>query len=50
MYPNILGSNSMAYIDDIKKVAELNFPWEELSGKNILITGATGMILSLIHI
>lgn len=46
MYPNILGSNSMAYIDDIKKVAELNFPWEELSGKNILITGATGMICS----
>lgn len=34
----------MAYIDDITKVATLDLPWEKLSGKNILITGATGMI------
>lgn len=34
----------MAYIDDIAKVANLNLPWEKLSGKNILVTGATGMI------
>ena len=36
----------MAYIDDILKIASLDFTWEELSGKNILITGATGMICS----
>lgn len=36
----------MAYIDDIKNVASLNLPWGELSGKNILVTGATGMICS----
>lgn len=36
----------MAYIDDILKIASLDFTWEELSGKNILVTGATGMICS----
>lgn len=36
----------MAYIDDIKKVASLDLPWSDLSGKNILITGATGLICS----
>lgn len=34
----------MAYIDDIQKVASLNLPWEKLSGCNILVTGATGLI------
>lgn len=34
----------MGYIDDIIKVSNLNLPWEKLSGKNILITGATGLI------
>ncbi|MCQ2203692.1 MAG: NAD-dependent epimerase/dehydratase family protein [Bacteroidales bacterium] len=34
----------MAYIDDIKAVASLNLPWEKLSGCNILIAGATGLI------
>ena len=36
----------MAYIDDILNIASLDFTWEELSGKNILVTGATGMICS----
>ena len=36
----------MAYIDDIEKVSALELPWNELSGKNILVTGATGMICS----
>ena len=36
----------MAYIDDIKKVASLDLPWSNLQGRNILITGATGMICS----
>ncbi len=32
------------YTDDIRKIASLPLPWHELSGSNILITGATGMI------
>lgn len=36
----------MSYFEDIKKVASLNLPWGDLSGKNILVTGATGMICS----
>lgn len=34
----------MAYIDDIRSVASLPLQWQTLSGKNILVTGATGMI------
>ena len=34
----------MSYTDDISQVASLNLPWESLKGKNILVTGATGMI------
>lgn len=34
----------MAYSDDILQVISHDLPWEKLSGKNILITGATGMI------
>lgn len=34
----------MSYVDDIKKAAGSLLPWNKLSGKNILITGATGMI------
>lgn len=36
----------MAYIDDIQTVASFDFPWQNLSGKNILVTGATGMVCS----
>lgn len=36
----------MAYFDDVNYVASLDLPWGDLSGKNILITGATGMICS----
>ena len=36
----------MSYFEDIKKVASLNLPWSDLNGKNILVTGATGMICS----
>lgn len=32
------------FFDDIKKAAALNLPWDKLSGKNILVTGATGLI------
>ena len=34
----------MAYLDDIRQAASLDLPWDKLSGKNILITGATGLI------
>lgn len=34
----------MSYIDDIKKAACADLPWEKFSGKNILVAGATGMI------
>lgn len=34
----------MTYQDDILHVAQLSLPWEKLSGCNILITGATGLI------
>lgn len=34
----------MTYWNDIETVATLDLPWHLLSGKNILITGATGLI------
>ena len=34
----------MAYIDDIIKAASLDIPWKKLSGCNILVTGATGLV------
>ena len=35
----------MAYQEDVKRAASIdNLPWEKLSGANILITGATGLI------
>ena len=34
----------MSYSDDIRKVWKNILPWEKLSGKNILVTGATGLI------
>lgn len=35
----------MSYASDIHRIATSSiFPWEHLSGKNILITGATGLI------
>lgn len=36
------------YLDDVKKVASANLPWEKLRNKNILVTGATGLIGSAI--
>ena len=32
------------YIDDIRQIFDLDLPWGKLSGTNILITGATGLI------
>ena len=36
------------YIDDVRYIAELPLPWEKLQEKNILITGATGLIGSFL--
>lgn len=32
------------YLSDLRKVCDLDLPWEELDGRSILISGATGMI------
>ena len=32
------------YLQDVRAVAELDFPWEQIRGRSILISGATGMI------
>lgn len=37
---------TMAYYDDISKVSSLDISWEDLNGKNIFVTGATGLICS----
>ena len=36
--------HDMSYKRDIYNVANLALPWEKLSGKNVLVTGATGLI------
>jgi len=40
--------SSALYSDDVRRVASLPLPWNALSGKSILLTGATGMIGSFI--
>lgn len=34
----------MSYSDDIREVAKLQLPWEELDNSNVLVAGATGLI------
>lgn len=34
----------MSYSDDIREVAKLRLPWEELNNCNVLVAGATGLI------
>lgn len=36
--------NNALYKADIAKTARLDLPWEKLSNKSILITGASGLI------
>lgn len=36
--------NSEIYDKDVKRVSNLELPWEKLEGKNILLTGASGLI------
>ena len=34
----------MSYLNDVKAASNIHIPWRELSRKNVLITGATGLI------
>ena len=36
------------YLDDVRYVADLKLPWEKLSNKTIMISGATGLVGSLL--
>lgn len=36
------------YLQDVRAVAQLPLPWQELAGRSILISGATGMIGSFL--
>lgn len=36
------------YTEDLRKVAALDLPWEQLRGRSVLISGATGMIGSFL--
>lgn len=36
------------YQEDVRKIAEMSFPWEKLRDKSVLISGGTGMIGSLL--
>ena len=36
------------YLEDVNYVADLNFPWEKLNNKSIMISGATGLIGSML--
>lgn len=40
---NLLYDN-MLYMEDINRIGEMDFPWEKLFNKSILLSGATGMI------
>lgn len=37
-----------SYLDDVKYVARLNLPWEKLKNRSIMLSGATGLIGSLL--
>ncbi len=40
--------NNELYKQDISRTAEINLPWHKLKNKNILITGASGLICSFL--
>ena len=40
--------SNQQYLEDVKKIADIQFPWENLNNKSILITGASGMIGSFL--
>lgn len=40
--------DSSLYMEDVRRVSELNLPWEKLTGRTVLISGASGMIGSFL--
>ena len=36
------------YLEDIKKVADVDLPWEKLQNKSVLLSGATGLLGSFL--
>ena len=40
----IEGEKMTVYEREIEKIAKSNLPWEDLEGKTVFISGATGMI------
>ena len=36
------------YLEDVNYVADLNLPWKKLNNKSIMISGATGLIGSML--
>lgn len=40
--------NSNLYLQDLKQINECNLPWDKLNNKTVLITGATGLIGSVL--
>lgn len=36
--------NHKIYVDDINSIANENLPWEKLAGKSLLLTGASGLV------
>ena len=41
-------SNHHLYLEDVRKIASLPLPWEKLAGKKLLLTGASGLIGTLL--
>lgn len=40
--------NSEVIIEDLQRMSETSLPWQELDGKTVLVTGATGMLASYV--
>ena len=40
--------NNRLYLEDVKRIADTNLPWEKLNGSSILISGATGLLGSFL--
>ena len=40
--------NNELYVEDLEYAAKVDLPWKKLSGKSILLSGATGMIGSFL--
>ncbi len=40
--------NNTLYMEDVNRTARLTLPWEKLSGKSVLLSGATGLLGSFL--